>query len=76
MAVPEALDHGDGPALPVGDAVAGGGAAEPGEDAADEHGEHGAGEPGVKGELIAESEGQGEHPHGHPGEDAIDELGG
>jgi hypothetical protein len=44
----------------------------------DEDGQDSAGEGGVKGELIAEGKGQGEHPlaHGHPGEDAIDELGG
>ena len=57
MAVPEALDGGDGAALGVGDARAGRGALQPGEHAADEHVQHGGGQRGVKGELIAQREG-------------------
>jgi hypothetical protein len=74
----ESLDCRDRPALAVGNALAGRGAPQPGEDAADEHAQHRAGQRGVKGELIAQGEGQRQHPlaHGHLGDDAIDQLGG
>jgi hypothetical protein len=74
----EPRDCGDGAALGVGDSLAGRGATQPGEHAADEHVQHGGGQLGVKGKLIAKREGQRQHPlaHGHPGDDAIDQLGG
>ena len=54
----EPLDCGDGAALGVGDARADRGATQPGEHAPDEHVQHGGGQPGVKGQLIAQREGQ------------------
>ena len=66
------------PALGVGEPRAGRGATQPGEHAADEQVQHGGGQRGVKGQLIAQGEGQRQDPlaHGHPGDDAIDQVGG
>jgi branched-chain amino acid transport system substrate-binding protein len=74
----EPLDGGEGAALGVGDALTDRGATQPGEHAADERVEHGGGQRGVKGELIAQREGQRQHSlaHGDRGDDAIDQLGG
>ena len=73
----ESLNHRDGAALAVRDAVTPRAAAVPGEHRVDEHAEHGATELVVERQPIAQPMRYGQYPlaHGHDRQDRVHEVG-